>query len=135
MPVPIAVIGGSGLYELHSDGASRDIRTPYGDASVTIGTLAGRPVAFLPRHAAGHSVPPHRINERANLWALASLGVRAIVSTAAVGSVDPSLHPGSFAIADQLIDRTWGRRDTFFDGEPLRVADGAAVSALSLIHI
>lgn len=122
MPIPIAVIGGSGLYELLDDGASRVIRSPYGDAEVTVGTLGGRKIVFLPRHASRHSVPPHRINERANLWALASLGVRAVVSTAAVGSIDPALRPGAFAIADQLLDRTWGRHDTYFDGDAVDAA-------------
>ena len=115
--VTIAVIGGSGLYSLFAEGASEahDIATPYGPARVTLGELAGTRVAFLPRHGADHSVAPHLINYRANIWALASLGVRAIVSSAAVGSVSEDFPPGTLAIPDQFIDRTHGRADTFFD--------------------
>ncbi|GAA1507126.1 5'-methylthioadenosine phosphorylase [Agromyces terreus] len=111
-----AVIGGTGLYAL-VDGEARTIATPYGAASVTAGVLEGRDVVFLARHGSGHSTPPHRIDARANAWALASLGVRALVSTAAVGSLRAELPPMSFALADQLLDRTWGRADTFFDGD------------------
>jgi len=115
--VQIAVIGGSGLYSLFDEAESQrhTIATPYGDTLVTTGMLAGRPVAFLPRHGADHSVAPHLINYRANIWALASLGVRAIVSSAAVGGVSPDYPPGSFVLADQFIDRTHGRSDTFYD--------------------
>ena len=110
----IAVIGGSGLYSLF-DSAPSTIETPYGPVDVTTGVLAGRSVAFLPRHGVGHTVAPHLINYRANIWALASLGVTAIVSTAAVGGVNPDYPPGSLVLADQFIDRTWGRADTFYD--------------------
>ena len=108
----IAVIGGSGLYSL-VDGEPQRVETPYGPAVVTTGELAGRPVAFLTRHGVDHSVAPHLINYRANVWALASLGVRAIVSSAAVGGI--TAPPGSFVLSDQFIDRTWGRADTFYD--------------------
>lgn len=113
----VAVIGGSGLYRLFDDTAaeSREVATPYGAVTVTIGELAGRPVAFLPRHGTDHSVAPHLIGYRANIWALASLGVRAIVSSAAVGGVSPDYPPGTLALPDQFIDRTHGRADTFFD--------------------
>lgn len=116
----VGVIGGSGLYELlepHSSVAVA-VETPYGPTSspITRGTFAGRPVAFMTRHGADHSVPPHAINYRANVWALASLGVSAIVTSSAVGSISPTIAPGTFVIPDQLIDRTWGRADTYFDG-------------------
>ena len=113
----IAVIGGSGLYALFGDGESEahDIATPYGPARVTMGTFAGREIAFLPRHGVDHSVAPHLINYRANIWALASLGVRAIVSSAAVGGVSDDYPPDSLVLVDQYIDRTWGRADTFYD--------------------
>lgn len=119
-PVPsatVAVIGGSGLYRLFDEGASsaHTIDTPYGTAKVTIGTLGGKTVAFLTRHGSDHSVAPHLINYRANIWALASIGVKAIVSSAAVGGVSPDYPPGTLALPDQFIDRTWGRADTFFD--------------------
>ncbi|PZF56675.1 5'-methylthioadenosine phosphorylase [Curtobacterium sp. MCBD17_034] len=117
--VPIGVIGGSGLYSLFAEGTATEIEvdTPYGRPSspITVGTMAGRRVAFLTRHGREHSVPPHRIEYRANVWALRSLGVRAIVSSSAVGGLHPEYPPGTFVVTDQVIDRTWGRQDTFFD--------------------
>lgn len=113
--IPIAVIGGSGLYSLDTDAKTRRIATPYGDAEVAIGQLGGRRIVFLARHGAGHSRAPHLIPYRANVWALASLGVRAIVSSAAVGSITAELPPGSLVLPDQFIDRTSGRADTFYD--------------------
>ncbi len=95
------------------------ITTPYGDPSdaVTLGKVAGRAVAFLPRHGSGHTVPPHRINYRANLWALASIGVTRIVAPCAVGSLRPAIARGHVVVCDQFIDRTGGQRgDTYFDG-------------------
>ncbi|TFD00894.1 5'-methylthioadenosine phosphorylase [Cryobacterium sinapicolor] len=117
--VAVAVIGGSGLYRLFDVGTvtSVDIITPYGptSASITIGVRAGRRVAFLPRHGGDHSVAPHLINYRANIWALAWLGVKAIISSSAVGGVSPDYPPGMLVVTDQFIDRTSGRADTFFD--------------------
>jgi 5'-methylthioadenosine phosphorylase len=117
MSAPIGVIGGSGLYRLMdaSSSESRDIPTPYGSARVALGEFAGRPVAFLTRHGADHSVAPHLIGYRANIWALASLGVRGIVSSSAVGGLTAAYPPGSLVLTDQFIDRTHGRADTFFD--------------------
>jgi 5'-methylthioadenosine phosphorylase len=114
----VAVIGGSGLYSLFDPALSetRRIETPYGPADVTVGQLGGRTVAFLTRHGVDHSVPPHLINFRANIWALASLGVKAILSSAAVGGVSPDFLPGTLVLTDQYIDRTHGRADTFYDG-------------------
>ena len=116
MSTTIAVIGGSGLYSLFDEKESetRDIATPYGPARVTIGTLAGRQVAFLTRHGVDHSVAPHLINFRANIWALASLGVKAIISSSAVGGVHEDYPPGTLVLTDQYIDRTHGRADTFY---------------------
>jgi len=113
----IAVIGGSGLYTLFDPAESeqRRVETPYGPALVTIGQLAGRRVAFLTRHGIDHSAAPHLINYRANIWALASLGVKVILSSAAVGGVSPDYPPGTLALVDQFIDRTSGRADTFYD--------------------
>jgi 5'-methylthioadenosine phosphorylase len=117
--VDVAVIGGSGLYSLFAPGTatSHVVETPYGPTSseVTIGEMGGKAVAFLTRHGKGHSVPPHRIDFRANVWALASLGAKAIVSSSAVGGVSPEYPPGTMVVTDQFIDRTWGRVDTFFD--------------------
>lgn len=117
--VRIAVIGGSGLYRLFDAGieASVDVDTPYGPTSapITIGLRAGRRVAFLPRHGGDHSVAPHLINYRANIWALASLGVTAVISSSAVGGVSPEYPPGRLVVTDQFIDRTSARADTFYD--------------------
>lgn len=115
------VIGGSGFYDLFTEEDRRrvEIETPYGSTSdtLTLGMVAGRSVAFVPRHGAGHTIPPHRINYRANLWALASLGVERVVAPCAVGSLRRELGRGHVVVCDQLIDATKGRRDdTFFDG-------------------
>src|SRR5690606_36386521 len=114
----IGIIGGSGLYDLLDQVTSSpvEIDTPYGKPSgaIAVGEFAGRTVAFLARHGAGHALAPHEINYRANLWALGHLGVNAVVGSTAVGSLSTALRPGAFLIPDQLIDRTWGRPDTFF---------------------
>jgi 5'-methylthioadenosine phosphorylase len=116
-PVSVAVIGGSGLYRLFDAAGSevRQVATPYGPVELTVGSFGGRPTAFLPRHGSGHTVAPHLIDARANIWALASLGVRAVLTTAAVGGLHPDYPPGTLALTDQLIDRTSGRADTFYD--------------------
>ena len=113
----IGVIGGSGLYELLHGGDEVRPETPFGVPSdpVVIGAVAGRSVAFLPRHGRGHQFPPHRIPYRANLWALRSLGVRQILAPSAVGSLTGTYGPGTLAVPDQLVDRTSGRPQTFFD--------------------
>ncbi|WP_243064494.1 MTAP family purine nucleoside phosphorylase [Humibacter sp. RRB41] len=121
IPAPmVGVFGGSGLYSLLDRDRSEtvDVVTPYGPISspITIGDLDGVRVAFLARHGIAHTLPPHRVPYRANVWAMASLGVRAIVSSSAVGSLSPRIAPGTFVVPDQLIDRTSGRADTFFDG-------------------
>lgn len=117
----IGVIGGSGLYRLFEEGTADevDVATPFGPTSspITVGTMSGKRVAFLTRHGREHSVAPHLINHRANVWALRSLGVRAIVSSSAVGGLHPDYAPGTFVVTDQLIDRTWGRSDTFFEDQ------------------
>lgn len=113
----IAVIGGSGLYTLFdpTESTREQVETPYGNVGVTIGTLGGRSVAFLTRHGSDHSVAPHLINYRANIWALASLGVKTILSSSAVGGIAPEYPPGTLVLTDQFIDRTSGRPDTFYD--------------------
>ena len=118
----VAVIGGSGLYQLFDDAPETlEVDTPYGTSvALSIGSLGGRDVVFLPRHGSDHSVPPHLIPARATIWALASIGVRVLISTAAVGSLNPDLPIGSIALADQLVDRTHGRADTYFDGSTVR---------------
>jgi 5'-methylthioadenosine phosphorylase len=114
----IGVIGGSGFYEFLSDTERISVTTPFGDPSddVVIGDLEGRRVAFLARHGQGHRFPPHRVNYRANLWALRSLGVRQVLAPCAVGSLKPEHGPGAIVVPDQVVDRTWGREHTVYDG-------------------
>ena len=115
----IAVIGGSGLYEMEDLEEVREVRvsTPFGRPSdaVTLGTLSGRRVAFLPRHGRGHRINPSMINYRANVYALKSLGVTQIVSVSAVGSMKTHIQPNHLVLPDQFIDRTTRRVSTFFD--------------------
>ena len=114
----IGVFGGSGFYDFIEDVTSVAVHTPYGapSAPVSIGLVEGRPVAFLPRHGLHHELPPHRVNYRANLWAMREVGVSRIIGPCAVGSLQPHVRPGEFVLCDQLVDRTSGRADTFFDG-------------------
>ena len=152
-PPRLAVIGGSGFYEFWAAPRWVKVSTPYGDPSapVAIGAVGGRPVAFLPRHGRQHEFPPHRVNYRANLWALRSLGVRRILAPCAVGSLQPDLGPGTIAVPDQLVDRTTGRVQTFMDtgavhvgfADPycpalrraLTAADGAIVDTATMVVI
>ncbi|MEV0991369.1 S-methyl-5'-thioadenosine phosphorylase [Streptomyces sp. NPDC049949] len=117
----IGVIGGSGFYSFLDDVSELRVDTPYGPPSDTLflGELAGRQVAFLPRHGRSHKVPPHKINYRANLWALRSVGVRQVLGPCAVGGLRTEYGPGTLLVPDQLVDRTKSRAQTFFDGEPL----------------
>jgi 5'-methylthioadenosine phosphorylase len=120
----IGVIGGSGLYALLDGAREHELSTPYGQPSdpVTIAEVGGRRVAFLPRHGRDHRYPPHRIPYRANLWALRALGVRQIIAPCAVGGLRPELGPGTFVVPDQLIDRTSGREQTFYDRGAVHVS-------------
>jgi 5'-methylthioadenosine phosphorylase len=113
----IGVIGGSGFYEFVEPVGEVTVETPYGLPSdpIVLGDVAGQRVAFLPRHGRDHRFPPHRIPYRANLWALRSLGVRQILAPTAVGSLTASYGPGTLIIPDQLVDRTSGRAQTFYD--------------------
>ena len=117
----IGVIGGSGFYTFLSDAQTVEIDTPFGPPSEApvVGDLDGREVAFIPRHGADHRFPPHRVNYRANLWALRELGVRQVLGPCAVGSLKPELVPGTFVVPDQYVDRTWGRAHTVYDGPPV----------------
>jgi 5'-methylthioadenosine phosphorylase len=114
----VGVFGGSGFYTFLDDVVTTVVDTPYGapSAPVAIGSVGERRVAFLPRHGVHHELPPHRVNFRANVWALHSLGVGAVLAPCAAGSLQPHVRPGDFVVLDQLVDRTWGRPDTFFDG-------------------
>lgn len=113
----IAVIGGSGFYEFLDDDERLEVDTPYGPPSddLRIGSVGDRRVAFLPRHGRGHAYPPHRINYRANMWALRSVGVRRVLAPCAVGSLRAELGPGTLVVPDQLVDRTSGRIQTFVE--------------------
>ncbi|GAB3831594.1 5'-methylthioadenosine phosphorylase [Kribbella italica] len=116
----IGVIGGSGFYSFLADARPVAVETPYGPPSEppVVGVVNGREVAFIPRHGADHRLPPHRVNYRANLWALHSLGVRNVLGPCAVGSLRPELTPGTIVVPDQYVDRTWGREHTLYDGDP-----------------
>ncbi|MDR2926337.1 MAG: S-methyl-5'-thioinosine phosphorylase [Azoarcus sp.] len=115
----LAIIGGSGLTQLSTlESLRREVsRTPYGEPSgaLTFGRLAGREVVFLARHGYGHTIPPHRVNYRANLWALKAAGAKSIVSVASVGGIRQDCVPGALIVPNQILDYTWGRAQTFFD--------------------
>src|SRR5689334_11049807 len=124
----LAIIGGTGLSQLASLERPRRqlVRTPYGEPSgpLTFGTMRGAEVVFLARHGYGHTLPPHQVNYRANLWALRDQGVDEIVSVASVGGIRSGLEPGDLVVPDQIIDYTSGRRSTFFeDGAPVTHID------------
>ncbi len=115
----IGVFGGSGFYSLLDDVREIKVDTPYGPPSDSffLATVSGRKVAFLPRHGRRHTIPPHRINYRANVWAMRSLGVQAVISPCAAGSLALRVKPGDFVVCDQFVDRTSGQRPhTFYDG-------------------
>jgi 5'-methylthioadenosine phosphorylase len=120
----LAVIGGSGLYALLDRAEEVQVETPYGAPSdpITVARVGDRTVAFLPRHGRDHRYPPHRIPYRANLWALRSLGVRQVLAPCAVGGLRPELGPGAFVVPDQLVDRTSGRAQTFYDEGAVHVS-------------
>jgi 5'-methylthioinosine phosphorylase len=116
----LAIIGGSGLTQLASLDVSRRevVRTPFGEPSgaLLFGRVCACPVVFLARHGYGHTIPPHRVNYRANIWALKSVGADRIVSVASVGGIRTDFEPGSLVLPHQIIDYTWGRRNTFHEG-------------------
>jgi 5'-methylthioadenosine phosphorylase len=114
----LGVFGGSGFYSFLDDVEEIEVDTPYGkpSASVTVGEIGERSVAFLPRHGRSHELPPHRIPYRANVWAMKELGVRRIIGPNASGALKAELGLGEFVVCDQFVDRTAGREDTFYDG-------------------
>jgi 5'-methylthioadenosine phosphorylase len=121
-PASIGVIGGTGFYEFLDTAEEVSVETPFGRPSdpLVIGEVAGRRVAFVPRHGRDHRFPPHRIPYRANLWALRSVGVQQVLAPSAVGSLTAALGPGTLVVPDQVVDRTRSRASTFYD-------DGGAV--------
>lgn len=114
----IGVFGGSGFHSLLENPVEVSVETPYGPPSgpFMLGEIGGRSVAFLPRHGAQHQLPPHMINYRANVWAMKELGVTRLIGPNACGSLQPHVKRGDFVICDQFVDRTNGRKDTFYDG-------------------
>jgi 5'-methylthioadenosine phosphorylase len=117
----LAIIGGTGLTQLSNLEVTRRevVRTPYGEPSgaLTFGSIGGNEVVFLARHGYGHTIPPHMVNYRANIWALHTRGVTQVVSVASVGGIRADLGPGVIGVPSQIIDYTWGRRSTFHEGE------------------
>jgi len=120
-----AIIGGSGLARLSAleDTRRQVMRTPYGEPSgaLTFGRLAGSDVVFLARHGYGHTLAPHEINYRANLWALRELKVDGVIAVATVGGIRADLGPGALVLPDQIIDFTYGRKNTFYEGSEMPV--------------
>jgi len=116
----LAIIGGTGLNKLEGINIikKRVMRTPYGEPSgpLTFGEHKGKEIVFLPRHGSGHTIPPHKINYCANIWALKEIGVSEVISIAAVGGIKEELSPARISIPDQIIDYTWGRENTFYEG-------------------
>src|SRR5438552_12059003 len=128
----LAIIGGTGLTQLSNLDVSRRqvVRTPYGEASgpLTFGAVRGVPVVFLARHGYGHTIAPHQVNYRANLWALKEQGVGDVVSVVSVGGIRADLGPGRIVVPHQIIDYTCGRMSTFFENEaPVKHIDFRAV--------
>lgn len=122
--IRIAIIGGSGFEKLFENSGQSTIETPYGNASpVSIRKIKGRLVAFLPRHGPNHSLPPHRINYRANIYALHKLGVRKILATNAVGAIKRKFKPGELVIPHDFVDFTKSRPTTFYDEAPVTHID------------
>ena len=115
----IAIIGGSGLYQLDAleNSHAETVSTPYGEPSdaLTIGSMQGESVVFLARHGTMHTIPPHRVNYRANLWALKQRGIRTVISVCAVGAIRAAIRPGCIVVPDQIIDYTWGREHTLYE--------------------
>lgn len=117
-PNMMGLITGSGFYDLPDveNRTQSQISTPYGEVGLTVGTWGASPVAFLPRHGSDHSVPPHAINYRANIWALREAGAKAILATAVSGGINPAMPPGKLVAISDVLNFTSGRADTFFDG-------------------
>lgn len=114
----IGVFGGSGFYQFAEDVEEIKVETPYGPPSdaIAIAAMHGKKIAFLPRHGRNHTIPPHKVNYCANLWAMKSIGVTKIIGPCAAGSLQKHIEPGTFVVCDQFVDRTKGRKDTFYDG-------------------
>src|SRR5207245_8672347 len=120
---PIGIIGGSGVKSILK-GNKKILGTPYGPTpNLTIGEIDSRPAVFLPRHGENHSSPPHKVNYRANIWGLKSLGVERIIATNAVGAIDQQLSSGEIVIPSDIVDMTKSRVGTFYEGSPVTHTD------------
>ena len=117
--IDVGVFGGSGFYDLLESAEEYKLYTPYGSPSsqVMIGKIGGKTVGFIPRHDKGHMIPPHLINYRANMYAMHMMGAKRVLGPSACGSLQPHIKPGDFVVVDQFVDRTKGRKDTFYDGQ------------------
>ena len=117
----LGIIGGTGLTQLSNLEVTRRqvMRSPYGEPSgaLTFGRISGQEIVFLARHGYGHTIPPHMVNYRANIWALHAANVTHVVSVASVGGIRPDLGPGVIGVPHQIIDYTWGRKSTFYEGD------------------
>jgi 5'-methylthioadenosine phosphorylase len=116
--INIAIIGGTGVYDprILSNIGEESVDTPFGSVTFLVGEYADKRVAFIPRHGSNHSIPPHLINYRANIWAMKHIGVRNILATTAVGSLNLTMKPGHFVVVDQFLDFTKGRVSSFYEG-------------------
>ena len=114
---PVGIFGGSGFYEFLDDVEYLELDTPYGPPSspIALARVDDRPIAFIARHGREHGFAPAQVPAKANLWAMRQVGVRQIIGPCAAGSLRSDIHPGDFVVLDQLVDRTWGRPDTFYD--------------------
>ncbi|MHB8745943.1 MAG: S-methyl-5'-thioinosine phosphorylase [Gammaproteobacteria bacterium] len=121
MKAELAIIGGSGLSSLKMlEITEREIvHTPYGEPSspLVMGTVCGKEVVFLARHGTSHTIPPHKVNYRANVWALKNMGVERVIAVAAVGGIRADMRPGEIVFPDQIIDYTWSRQHTYFESD------------------
>lgn len=126
MSADIGIIGGTGFYRFFADSTDRTVATPFGETSapLSLATVSGRSVAFIPRHGRCHEHLPSEVPYRANLWAMRSLGVRQVIAFNTVGSLQQHIRRGDFVLANQFVDRTSGRPDTIFHGP-----DGAHISS------
>lgn len=122
MKADIGIFGGSGFYSFIDNVEEFEMETPYGKPSdkIAIAEIHGKRVAFLPRHGKHHSLPPHKVPYKANIYAMKMLGIKALISPCSCGSLQSYIKPGDFVITDQFVDRTSGREDTFFDGPQVR---------------
>ncbi len=123
----IGIFGGSGFYKFLDDIQEIYIDTPYGKTSdaLMLGTIAGKKVAFMPRHGRNHTIAPHKVNYRANVWAMKEIGCKRVISPCAAGSLQKHVKPGDIVFCDQYVDWTKGRLDTYFDGSDIKHVSAA----------